>query len=219
MKISEIYEKYKIMPNLREHMFRVAGVALVICENSKEKVDENAVVAACLLHDTGNILKFRMDAFPKFLEPEGLDYWLKAQNEFREKYGDDEHDATYAIAREIGVNKKCLRLLSIVGFSKAEKNYRDDSLEKKICSYSDCRVGPFGVLSLWGRLEEARKRYLQTAQSAKSNREFFERLANFMNEIEKQIFAKSRIKPEDINDGNVFPKIAELRNFEIIQAV
>jgi hypothetical protein len=34
-------------------------------------------------------------------------------------------------------------------------------------------------------------------------------------EIEKQIFAKCKIKPEDINDESVEPIISKLRNFVI----
>ena len=40
MKISEIYEKYKIMPNLQEHMLRVAGVASIICDNFSKKIEK-----------------------------------------------------------------------------------------------------------------------------------------------------------------------------------
>jgi len=62
------------MPSLQLHMFRVAGVASVICENFKqpELINQDDIVSACLLHDMGNIIKFNLSLFPQFLEPEGL---------------------------------------------------------------------------------------------------------------------------------------------------
>ena len=35
-KILDIYDEYKIMPNLQEHMLRVAAVASLICDNFDE---------------------------------------------------------------------------------------------------------------------------------------------------------------------------------------
>jgi hypothetical protein len=42
-----------------------------------------------------------------------------------------------------------------------------------------------------------------------------DRLVACGQEIEKQIFAKCKIKPEDITDASVAPIIEELRNFVI----
>ena len=77
--IQEIYTHYQIMPVLQQHMLRVAGVTDLICQLAGDKVDSHNVVIAALLHDSGNIIKFDLQRFPHFLEPEGLDYWLQAQ--------------------------------------------------------------------------------------------------------------------------------------------
>jgi len=62
MKISEIYEKYQIMPQLQLHMFRVAGVASLITENLEKKIDTNSVIFTALLHDLGNMAKIKLNA-------------------------------------------------------------------------------------------------------------------------------------------------------------
>ena len=74
MKISEIYQKYQIPPHLQLHMYRVSAVAWTICDNFDEELDKIKIVAADLLHDMGNIIKFDLKLFPEFLEPEGYDY-------------------------------------------------------------------------------------------------------------------------------------------------
>ena len=78
--ISEIYEEYKIMPNLREHMLRVAGAASLICDNFTEPLNKEEIISACLLHDMGNIIKFKLDYFPEFNKPEKAEYWQNVQS-------------------------------------------------------------------------------------------------------------------------------------------
>ena len=68
MTILEIYEKYKIMPQLQEHQLRVASVAKTICDHLLVPVHTDHVVSVCLLHDMGNILKFDLQKFPQFGE-------------------------------------------------------------------------------------------------------------------------------------------------------
>src|SRR3989344_2472976 len=102
MKITEIYEKYKIPPNLQLHQLRVAGVASIICDNFDKPLDKGSIITTCLLHDMGNILKFNFDIFPEeFYGKQGRAYWEKVKQEFKEKYGEDEHKATHAIAEEL----------------------------------------------------------------------------------------------------------------------
>ncbi len=55
---SEIYAEYRLMPNLKQHQFRVAAVAEIICKNLSEVVDKDNIILACLYHDMGNIIKF-----------------------------------------------------------------------------------------------------------------------------------------------------------------
>jgi len=85
-----------------------------------------------------------------------------------------------------------------------------DDMNVKIMHYADVRVSPYGIVSFDERMEEAKKRYKLEAQSKER-----ERLIICGREMEKQIFAKCKIKPEDINDAMAEPIISELQNFVI----
>ena len=217
MKITEIYEKYKIMANLQEHMLRVAGVAALTADNFEVEVDKRIVVTAGLLHDMGNIVKFNFDSdvFPDSLyEPEGKDYWVKVKEEFIKKYGTDDHEVTSQILHELNVSKKILNLVNSIGFSNTESIRKSKDFELKIVAYSDQRVSPQSVVSMDERYEESRKRYANQINN-KYTLEKFLFLVNENKEIEKQIFKHSKIKPEDINPTSVAPYIEKLVNFEI----
>ena len=214
MNISEIYTKYKIMPSLQLHMFRVAGVAAFICDSITVSVDRKSVIGAALLHDMGNIIKFKLDLFPSFLEPEGLSYWQKIQQAYFEKYGSDEHKATIAIAKEIGIKGKVMELLSSIGFSQADKNFESADFDKKIAAYSDMRVEPYGVVSLESRLKDGHKRF-KVHRPGFDNEVMFEEMTEYLRKIEIQIFEKSSIKPSDIINKKVNTYINELKSFQI----
>ena len=77
MKISEIYEKYKIMPQLQEHMLRVTAVASLIAGKFGKKLDKRTIITATLLHDLGNMAKIKLGTFPEFVQLLGVDYWEK----------------------------------------------------------------------------------------------------------------------------------------------
>jgi len=67
------------------------------------------------------------------------------------------------------------------------------------------------VVSIELRLMDLRKRYAHYGGHT-PKRDAFE---NAVRQIEKQIFAKCKIKPSDINDKTVAPIISKLRNFII----
>ena len=203
------------MPNLRLHMYRVAGVASVICDNISENIDRESIIAACLLHDMGNIIKFKLDLFPTFLEHEGRDYWQTVQNEYFKKYGKDEHVATLDIAREIGVNHKVMHLLKNIGFTRAKENYESPDFDGKIAAYSDMRVEPHGVVSLEHRFRDGRKR-TRIHKPNSHDESLFEEMSIYLRKIEKQIFEKTSIKADDIIDVKISDYVTKLADFEII---
>ncbi len=212
--ISEIYEKYKIMPNLQAHMLRVTAVASLICDSYDEQLPKEEIVTACLLHDMGNIIKSRLDYFPEFLEPQGMEYWQKVQNEYIERYGKDEHHATLEIMKEINVSQDIIALVDNIEFSQVCELCDNGDIPNKIICYSDNRVSPHGVVSLVERIDEAKKRY-ENKESFKRTESERVKLVFCIKEIEKQIFAKCKIKPEDINNESIAPVISELSNYVI----
>ncbi len=212
-KISEIYTKYKIMPNLQEHMFRVAAVASLVCDNFSDPIPKEEIMTACLLHDMGNIIKFDLSQTKDFLNKNiDLDYWEKVRAEFRERYGENEHQATLQIIKELGVSKKVSDLVAIVDFSEIF-NIFDKSIEKQITLYTDCRVDPFGVVSVEERLLEGRNRYKKRKNQATD--EHWELAKSIFLKLENNIFSKCRIKPADINNKTTAPIILALKDFVI----
>lgn len=209
--ISEIYKEYKIMPTLQEHMLRVAGVASLICDNFDEPLNKEEIISACLLHDMGNIIKFDLTYFPEFVKPEGLEYWQKIKKEYIEKYGIDEHLASEKIVEEFEVSDRILELIQAISILGAMNSVSSNDFGKKIVEYCDDRVTPFGVVSMEQRLIDLGKRYTHH-DGFNQKREVFE---NTLRQIEKQIFAKCKIKPEDINDDTVKSLILKLKDFVI----
>ncbi len=215
MTAPEIYKKYKIIPFLQTHMYRVSAVALYICQHAKEKVPTENIVSACLLHDLGNILKFDFTLFPKEFEPEGVLYWQEVREDFARKYGENVDEATYAIAKEIGVNGKTFECLQSIGFSKICTNAKIADFSLEVPSYSDMRVSPFGVTSLLERLEEAHKRY-KNRKHAIGDENIYEKNRACIQQMEKDIFSKTIITPESVIEDNVYPLLESLKKFEIV---
>ena len=213
MKVSEIYRKYKIMPNLQTHMLRVSSVASIICDNFLKPIDKNLIITAALLHDIGNMVRFKLEVFPEFLEPEGLKFWSKTQQEFIRKYGKNDYEATYKILRQIGIKPKAFSLIKSMEFKKAPVNAKLKNFEMKICQYSDLRVAPFGILSLEERLREVQNRFMRN--KGVSDKEF-KHLAESMKKIEKQIFSTTKIRPSDITEEQVNLLMDKFRDFEVI---
>ncbi|MCM2339157.1 MAG: hypothetical protein NDI62_01745 [Burkholderiales bacterium] len=213
--VEQIYSEYKINSGLQLHQLRTGAVAKIICDNFKGDLDKKSIILACLFHDMGNIIKFDLNFSPELLEPEGVEYWQKIRGEFIEKYGESEHVATEIIAEEIGLPKEVIDHIKSIGFSNAIKNNLSSSYENKICNYSDMRVSPLGVLPFRERALEGRKRYLARKDNHAIASDNFEELFSSMENIEKQIFVKTKIKPEEITEESIQEIMKELRNLTI----
>jgi exopolyphosphatase/pppGpp-phosphohydrolase len=214
-KISEIYKEYKILPNLQEHQLRVAGVAMQICETLDIELNKKDISTACLLHDMGNIIKFDLNQTQVMhgISDSEMENVIKIQDEFIEKYGEDEHKATLDISKELNTSENVFKLLNAVGFSQAQKNLENKNISNKIVCYADMRVAPYGVVSVTERNADGRKRY-QNHKNADSD-DFRSKMELCLLEIEQQIFSHSKIKPEDITDESIKPYMEKLREFEI----
>jgi len=145
--ISDIYAEYKIMRGLQDHMLRVAAVASMICDNFDEPLPKEKIILACLLHDMGNIIKSDLSYFPDFLQPEGLEYWQGVQNEYFEKYGRDEHEATIKIIKELNLAVDIIPAVNGFKFSLLCDHCQGNNFVNKILNYVDNRVDPHGVVS------------------------------------------------------------------------
>lgn len=214
-KITDIYEQYKIMPNLEMHQLRVAAVARQICDSLDLKVDKDVITKAALLHDMGNVIKFDLkqtQAIFGYSDTE-TEKARVVQSEFIEKYGSNEHEATAKIIKELGFSEDIAELANQNRFSFLCDHVGIEDIRVKIIHYSDMRVGPHGVISYDERMDEAGKRYKNHPQSIEEQER--QKLIQCGRDIEKQIFSHSNIKPEDINDQSVKNDIEKLKNFEI----
>ncbi len=214
MRITAIYDHYTIMPSLRMHMLRVAGVADMICEHGTMPVDRDLIVTSCLLHDMGNIIKFNLDLFPSFLQPEGREYWQRVKNDFVIRYGNDEHEATKLIINELGINGDIMGIIDAIGFVHAEESDRSSDINQKIATYADMRVEPMGVTSLRQRLDEGNRRYKQNRPTL-YNEDLSHRMSVALTDIESDVFAHSDIHPDDITEDSIKPYVIRLRGYDI----
>ncbi len=215
MKIQDIYQRYQIMPNLQQHMLSVAAVASVVCDHLDGKaVDKASVVAACLLHDMGNIIKFDLTVFPEFLEPQGFDYWQKVKENYIERYGENENVAVELILEELRVSDRVKELVQAISLLKAEDNFSSQDFEKKICEYADNRVGPFGVISIEERLADLSRRYDKKYLMDK-DKEVRRRLFDYAHQMEGQVFEYCNISPDQITKSNVSDTIDSLKSFVV----
>ena len=212
--ITKIYEEYKIPPPLQMHQLRVAGVASILCDSATVEVDKNSVIKACLLHDMGNIIKFNFERQPKGAELDNLEHWREVKQEYIEKYGANEHDATYNIAKELGVSERIIELIDCGGFSRVCRTAENADYNIKITGYSDGRVSPQGVVSLKERLYDGQKRY-EHVYKAVGDSERKERQNKCFHELEKQVFENQVIEPEDITDEVINERIRDLKEVKI----
>lgn len=194
------------MPDLKMHQLRVAAVAKQIIESIDIKVDSNKLLTACLLHDMGNIIKsdFNPPLFP--MTDEEIIFWTEIKQSFIKKYGTDTHTATTSIAKELKIDNDIIDLIEHNDFKYICEIAELESLEKKILKYSDLRVGLYGVLSLNERINDIINRYSGLLTGDRQD---------CAENIEKEIFSHSNIKPEDINDESISKIIEELKQFEI----
>jgi hypothetical protein len=212
-KIEDIYKDYKIMPNLALHQYRVSAVAIQICDSLDVEINKENIVKACIFHDMGNIIKFNLNHFPEWNNPEGTEYWQSVKSDYISKYGNNEHKASLQIAKELGLSSDILGLIDCVDSSSVEIIRIEDDFAKKICIYSDNRVTPHGVVSAEDHSLEAKERYKDHPHAFdEESRQFFNKNLNL---IEEQIFSHSNIKPEDINDSSIEKYLGELQDFSI----
>ena len=204
------------MPYLQEHLLGVAGTASSICNNFNKPINKQLILSVSLLHDIGNIVKehieYNVKFYPNYFNSENTLKWERIKKEFIDKYGSNDYIATYTILKELSIPDNVYNLIQSLEFAKAPITTEGTNTELKICLYSDARVSPHGVVSLKDRLSEVKERYMRNKGISE---EKFNQISESLFQIEGQIFAHCKIKPEDITDEKIEPLIISLRNFEI----
>lgn len=212
----DIYRRFRIFRGLQDHQLRVAAVGKYVAGRMHPPVDTRLVVLVGLFHDMGNIIKANF-SMPELYEPEGPEYWRKVKDEYIATRGADEHEATKAIGREIGLPEKVIAIIDAMRFSRTRWIVEEGSMEHKICKYADLRVGPFGVLPLRERLGEARTRYAGKTYDTGDvlTPAELERVEEVCGRLEETVCSAAAIEPEDITDASILPIVEELEAYEV----
>jgi len=199
MRIGEIYERYLIPDNLKQHMLRVAAVGLVTAEGiGPAFINRDLVVKTLLLHDMGNLLKMdfsRLDLLSQ-RDRERVAEIQTIQGDWKKKYGKDADDATLAILEEIGVDKSIIELCETSHGEFLQEILESGSMEQKTCFYADMRIGPFGLLDVDERFEDLGKRY-------PDQKDMMERYCTLTLALEDQLQQKCRIPLKQIEAGAI----------------
>jgi hypothetical protein len=214
MKISEIYTKYQIPKHLQQHMYRVAAVGLVVADLLDESIEHNndIITTTLLLHDIGNIMKF--DFKSDLLKNENIENLKIVKKDFMLKYGNEEHEVTINITKELGVDYKVVEMLQNTGSSKTLSVINGNDWDKKICTYADVRVCPHGVASVTERFDEIIERYKGRDHELADVEKTEQKKANCLI-LEKQMQEKCSSSLSLIDDLTIAPIIEKLAEYEI----
>lgn len=216
MKIRNVYKKYKIPFNLQNHMLRAAAVGAFIVNYWKAKpLDKNSIIQALLLHDMGNIIKFDFK-YSHLMgdEEKNIDHWKKVQQEFKEKYGNNEHEATTQIAKEVGLEAEAFELLEAIGSSKLQKALETKDWNKKIVCYCDFRVDPHGIVTVNKRFDEIVSRY-EGRQHELGNIEETEKRRKLCLQLQEQLRTMVDFDLNTISDNDIESYLKVVNNFKI----
>jgi hypothetical protein len=201
MKITEIYQKYNVTPNLAEHMQSVSRVILFLQKHWQGgEIDWNEMLLIGQLHDIGNIVKFDFENYPELLGEEKMNiaFWKEKQLEMIQCYGTDDHLVTQKILTEIGLKPKSIQIVLDKSFVNTIKIADSNDWYTKILAYADMRVTPEGITSLDDRVEDIKRRMPKY-----TSRQDFNELVEAAYKIEKQIQAVVNCPLSQIESTNL----------------
>lgn len=200
MLIRDLYQKYQIMPQLATHMLRAAGVGKIITESWSDRILARKSVVACLVHDLGNLAKFK-------LEPKYQAEWGPKQEQLWAKWGHDAHETTYGILRELGMGKYVEYLLAeakLYETAAPSKLWPTTPKPALIVLYADLRVVPSGVVSVEERISDLETRYGARRAEARWGRQ-----------LEEYIQTLTTVNVREITESAVTPLFDELLTMAI----
>ncbi len=199
--ISQLYEEYAVLPNIRRHMKMVASIAvafgrLINKKNQKSPVDIKLVRHAALLHDLLKVCDFSLNdaifiddkystaqkqIWRKIIKLYGGMGHIKAASDLLQKIGEPElanlvkkHDYACVIAKD--------------------PSDRPHTVQEKIIYYADKRVLHDKLVDMKTRFTDGKKRYADS-ELQKSSRLEIEKKAF---QIEKELCRQAGIAPHDL---------------------
>lgn len=159
-------------------MLEVALVAEAICLHWQgDRIDRDLVIKVALLHDLGNLIKFRRPFLGELEQDE--QFWSQRQDEMRAKYGENVHAATMELAGQLVQDKSLMRELNRTGLAGSLEKFATN--EAKIIQLADMCVAPQGIVGPEARIADLLERYQERVlmvdvQRQKENAKLVEKL-------------------------------------------
>ncbi|HAU99480.1 MAG: hypothetical protein UX04_C0005G0057 [Microgenomates group bacterium GW2011_GWF2_45_18] len=157
--LQEIYDAYWIPPQLQAHQIQVATVGLWVCDQAGlqgVELDRTSLRLALLLHDMGNLVKFRRPFLGEMGQRASL--WEQRQDAWIQKYGKNAHNATEAIVAELGVSGAVQHIIFEMR-DEHQNTVEGISPEGIIAEYADLCVTPNGIEGFSLRVQDLLTRY------------------------------------------------------------
>ncbi len=178
--IEKIYSKFQVLPNIQEHMLRVASLVEIYLElmgeevlSSYFKLGSEEIIFLALVHDLGKFVGIDLDytntLYPGLLNKRKVSKLKALQKKFIKKFGASSHYATFKMLRELGVSPLLCTLASLVGFINAPFALKYGIYELMLVIYADQRVGPHSIKTLKERTAEGFKRHIKGGLSREVN--------------------------------------------------
>lgn len=190
-----LWDEFAVPSNVREHAKKVTKVAVFLAERFKEagmNINIELVEKAALLHDLIRVCNFKTFDCKRYRTEPPTDEELARWTELKEKYGALHHaDAAFEVLKD-----KYPELAEVVKRHKYRLVGEKDgpkTWEDKIVNYADKRVTHARIVSIDERRRDAFERYRDDKTIVVEEKRFVKLQA-----LEKEIFAKLDIKPEEV---------------------
>jgi hypothetical protein len=208
MTVAQVYAQYKVLPNLQQHMLRVAAFCEVLSKSwTGITIDTQAMIHTCLFHDIAKPITFDMSKQAQYVKSAAeLEEIRQIHQNLIAKYGSNEHVAAIRVFQEIGLGVEAERLIDNLEWDYIPRLLQENDVASLIVIYSDMRIGPRGVLSIAERMENLRAR----AGVAHYEEQLVAGL-----ELEKLMNENSNGRAQNITDQELESPIKRLLNLDV----
>lgn len=192
-KCQELFKKYCLPEKIQEHSKQVTKVADFIANKFNENghyVDEELVHSAAMLHDIAKPVDFT--DYSNFSE-KCSNLW----KDLKKRFEHDRHpEAAYFLLKDKYPEvAKVIRKHAYKAVISDDPDMRPLTREEKIVTYADKRVAHKDIVNLKERFEEGHKRWRNEPHY---DPDLAQEVDNKYFELEKELFSKIDINPEDI---------------------
>ncbi len=163
-KPKQVFARFPLPINLREHLVRVAAVADTICKHwTGPPLNRDLVVAACLLHDIGNIMKMDFTSpWQRELMKDDYDQipqYQAFQDRARAHYGNSPDDVRAGLLKQAAIEPEVQTFIAASEGVFMPRMQAENEYAAMVYLYANNRVLPMRVGTLGERIADAKERY------------------------------------------------------------